>query len=369
MNKPTRQIKSSDFKLKPYMAKSNTIAIWQVLTVLVPLTGLWYMAYQLHQSHPWALLPIGWLMVMFLWRSFSLMHDCGHMSLFRSKIANRAIGMLLGVVNGLPHYPWSRGHAYHHKHNGDWEVYKGPAVVISVEDFTKLSPFRQRLYALLRSPIMLIPGGFFYLIGKSRIQLLGGLVAYVPFFLRCIIRGKFSKIFSYDSKFWYTNGEFWELLFNNICVLTAWYVCGEIMGHGFFWAFYVPVMTIAAASIIAIFYTQHNYEGSYAHRTKGWNYMTGALEGSSHLKLGPILNWFTADIGYHNIHHLCDKIPNYNLAACHKANEHLLTEVTVLHLHDIPKCYGYILWDAENDGLTTIAEVKQRQINAQAIPA
>ena len=143
---------------------------------------------------------------------------------------------------------------------------------------------------------------------------------------------------------------------NNICVIASWWLCGELMGHGVFWAIYLPLMTFAAAIFICVFYIQHNFDDSYAHRDEGWSYVT--VEGSSFFKLPPILNWFTADIGYHNVHHLCAKIPNYRLAACHRANQHLLSEVKVLKMSDIPKCYGYIIWDAANDRLTTIAEIK-----------
>ena len=80
----------------------------------------------------------------------------------------------------------------------------------------------------------------------------------------------------------------------------------------------------------------------------------GALEGSSNLDLPNWLNWFVADISFHSMHHLCDRIPNYNLRACHLHNQHLLKRVTVLRLEDIPKCFDYILWDDKLQELTTI---------------
>lgn len=352
----TSSVQISDFDLKPFMKRSNLIAAWQILSVVVPYVGLWVAAYYLHESMPWLLVPIAILMALFLTRSFSLMHDCGHYSLFHRGPLNRSFGFLLGIINGLPHYPWSRGHAFHHKHNGNWERYRGPAAVASVEQFDAMSPLRQRMYVLLRRPFMLFPGGFFYLIVKSRIQLLCGLLAYFPHLFKCLWRRDWRGVLKYKSNFWYTNGEFWDLLWNNFCVLSLWYICGELMGHGFFWSLYAPVMMMAAAIFICVFYIQHNYEESYAHRDEGWSYVKGALEGSSYLKMPAILNWFTADIGYHNIHHLCERIPNYRLAACHHANSALLADVKILHLSDIPKCAAYILWDAANDRLTTVAQ-------------
>ena len=360
MNIAIATVQRADFDLKPFMVSSDLRAIGQLLSVLVPYAALWVAAFLVHGTAPWLLVPIAGLMVLFLSRSFALMHDCGHYSLFRRARVNRAMGFLLGIVNGLPQYPWSRGHAYHHKHNGNWGRYRGPAAVLSVTQFDALSPVRQGLYKALRHPLMLFPGGFFYLVVKPRVQLLCGVLGYVPHLLGCLWRREWRGVFAYQSKFWYTTGEFWDLLGNNICVLGTWFVCGELMGHGFFWALYAPMITFTAAIFICVFYIQHNFPESYAHRDEGWSYLTGALEGSSYFKLPGILNWFTADIGYHNVHHLCERIPNYHLAACHHANAHLLAEVKVLGIRDIPTCCGYILWDEANDRLMTVAEYRQR---------
>lgn len=359
-------IKSSDFTLKPYMTSSNILAIGQVLSVFVPYAALWYAAHAVHSTMPWLLVPICVGMVLFLCRSFALMHDCGHYSLFSNRSVNRVVGFVFGVVNGLPQYPWSRGHAFHHKYNGNWERYRGPAVVISVERFAQLSRFGQWRYALLRHPLMLLPGGLFYLVAKARVQLLCGLVGLIPHTIGCIWRREWRRIFTFESRFWYTTGEFWDILGNNICVIGLWISCGELMGHGFFWALYAPVMAVSAAIFICVFYIQHNFEDSYAHRDEGWSYLAGALDGSSFFKLPGILNWFTADIGYHNIHHLCARIPNYRLAACHRANAHLLADVHTLRISDIPACAGYILWDAANNRLTTVAAYRQQ---TQQVPA
>lgn len=121
-------------------------------------------------------------------------------------------------------------------------------------------------------------------------------------------------------------------------------------------------MTCSAAIFICIFFVQHNFEGSYAHKTEGWDYIMGAIEGSSYLKLPTILNWFSADIAYHNIHHLSERIPNYNLRACHNANIHLLGNSRILTIREIPNCFKFILWDAASDSLQSIALFKQENL-------
>jgi omega-6 fatty acid desaturase (delta-12 desaturase) len=356
-------IKKSDFVLAPYMKSNDLRATYQVLNTVVPYILLWILAAKAAEFSFWLLPPIMILIILFSLRCFSLMHDCGHYSLFRSKRVNRVVGFILGVMNAIPQYPWSRGHAYHHKTNGDWEKYRGPASLISTEQFSKLSPFAQKRYELLRHPLMLLPGGFFYLAIKPRLALIAGLYGFIGHLLTCIQKEPTMDIkeiiYSYKSRNWYTTGEFFDILFNNICVVSSWIYLGYLLGFGFFFGVYSITLTFSAAIFICIFFVQHNFDGSYAHKTEGWDYTLGALEGSSYLELPRVLKWFGADIGYHNIHHLSERIPNYNLEACHNQNIHLLTHVKKLKIADIPDCFQFILWDASEDRLVSIASFHQ----------
>ncbi len=73
----------------------------------------------------------------------------------------------------------ARGHAFHHRHNGNWELYQGPAALITTDAYRSLSSPQQRLYRWLRHPLMLAPGGFFYLVIKPRLTLLQALAGLV----------------------------------------------------------------------------------------------------------------------------------------------------------------------------------------------
>ncbi|HEY9852679.1 MAG TPA: fatty acid desaturase [Leptolyngbyaceae cyanobacterium] len=356
-------VKKSDFVLAPYMKSNDLRATYQILNTVVPYIFLWFLAVKAASISYWLLPPIIVLMALFSGRCFSLMHDCGHYSLFSSKWVNRAVGFMLGALNAIPQYPWSRGHAYHHKTNGDWQRYRGPSALISTEEFAKLSPSAQRRYELLRHPLMIFPGGFFYLAIKPRLALILGIYGFIGHCLTCLKQepgiGLAKIISSYKSKNWYTAGEFWDLLFNNICVVGGWIFMGNLLGFGFFLSVYSINLTLAAAIFICVFFVQHNFDGSYAHKTEGWDYLRGAIEGSSYLELPKVFRWFAADIGYHNIHHLCEKIPNYNLEACHNQNRHLLTDVKVLRISDIPDCFKFILWDSASSRLVSIASFRQ----------
>ena len=113
-------------------------------------------------------------------------------------------------------------------------------------------------------------------------------------------------------------------------------------------------MSASAALMIAVFFVQHNFPGSYASDEKQWRYFKGAIEGSSFLQMPRLLNWFTADIAYHHVHHLSERIPNYRLRACHLANESKFGGVNRLYLSQIATCFSFILWDDERCELVSV---------------
>jgi len=341
------------------MRSSNWLGTWQILNTLVPYGLLWWLAVVLLARGSWLLLPVLCLMVLFLARCFSLMHDCGHYSLFRHRDTNRWVGFLLGIVAGLPQLPWSRGHAFHHRHNGNWEKYKGPSALVSANAYQQLSSPNKLVYRWLRHPLMLIPGGFFYLVIKPRVELLAGLLGLVSHSvttLRQAPQTPLNQILStYQTSWWHSPEECRDLVLNNLAVVASWIGLSWWLGASTFWLIYAPVMACGAAVFICIFFVQHNFPGSYAHSTENWSAMQGAMEGTSDLQLPALLNWFSADIGCHAIHHLCEAIPNYRLQDCQRRNAHLLTGVKRLRLADIPDCFAYILWDEHAGRLTTVA--------------
>ena len=135
-----QSIKRSDFVIAPYLYRSNAKASWQVLITILPIVGLWILIQSISKSELSdffkivQIAPSLVLLTLLSSRTFSLMHDCGHGSLFRTRWLNRLVGFFLGVINAIPQHPWSRDHAFHHRHNGDWEIYRGPIDVLNLED-------------------------------------------------------------------------------------------------------------------------------------------------------------------------------------------------------------------------------------------
>ena len=362
------QVKRSDFLIKPFLKRNNLRALYQLISTILPITLLWLIVYQI-TNHPFGflikgflLIPIICLLTLLSSRTFSLMHDCGHNSLFTKPQLNRFFGFFLGLLNGIPQKSWSIDHAFHHRNNGNWEIYKGPIDVLSVKEYNSLSKREQIFYRLSRNWIMLFPGGFYYLFLKPRL----GLIIIVLSFTKDIVKEtfikikekEFSKLLAIKSKvkppfsdYRDNISELFELIVNNIVVIVGWIFMCKWFGLFFFLSFYSIVLTLSAAILICVFFVQHNYKDAYAKNTENWNIVDGAILGSSNLDLPNWLNWFLADISFHSIHHLSDRIPNYNLRACHQANMHLLYRSKVLKLSDIPNCFKYIIWDNKNEKL------------------
>jgi acyl-lipid omega-6 desaturase (Delta-12 desaturase) len=366
-------IQKSDFVLTPYMKSNDFRATWQIVNTVVPYVLLWCLAVKVAPISYLLLPPIVMLMTLFSVRCFSLMHDCGHYSLFNSKKVNRCVGFLLGFINAIPQYPWSRDHAYHHKTNGDWERYRGIADFLSTEQFAKLTASEQKSYEFLRKPLMAIPGGFFYLAIEPRLALINEIKGFVEHVFRCLKeerRMSLSAIIaSHKSKRWSTTTEFWDSLLNNICVISGWIIMSNLIGAGFFLTIYSISLTFSAVIFIWVFFVQHIFEDSYAHKTASWDYLLGAIEGSSYLELPTILKWFTADIGYHNIHHLSERIPNYNVEACHRKNIHLLGNIKTLKMGDMLNCSKFILWDAPTNSLVSVESFRSKSPTEFSAPS
>jgi omega-6 fatty acid desaturase (delta-12 desaturase) len=108
----------------------------------------------------------------------------------------------------------------------------------------------------------------------------------------------------------------------------------------------LPIMFVAGAAGVWLFYVQHQFENTYWARHEEWNYVRQALEGSSYYRLPRILQWFTGNIGFHHVHHLSPKIPNYYLQKCHESSS-MFKRVKHITLLSSLKALKYRLWDEE----------------------
>jgi acyl-lipid omega-6 desaturase (Delta-12 desaturase) len=355
--------------ISEYGKSENIKGMTQVLTTLVPFALLWWAAIRLAGVSLWlAALPLP-LIILLTVRSFGLMHECGHGSLFRSRRLNRAVGFVLGIMSGMPQYVWSQHHNYHHAHNGNWDKYRGPYATLSVDEYASLTRARQRLYRCKCSMLAAPLAGFIYLIFNPRFTWMKGTVG----LLLHTIGLKLSRpdvslrthAAAYRTRYWKSAREYRHMLANNLVLLSAWAVMCFACGTALFFSIYVISVSIAGGVGIVLFTVQHNFEHAYAGDSEHWDQDAGAIEGTSHLVLPRWLNWFTVDIGYHHIHHLSTGIPNYRLAQCHDQYRDLFSDVRRITLGGVAGALRCILWDKRARRIISVAEYQSaRAANA-----
>ena len=152
-----KEVKRSDFLIKPFLKRNNIRAFYQIISTLIPIISTWLIVYQIINKplslamKGLLLIPIVCILTLLSSRTFSLMHDCGHNSLFTKRKLNRFFGVLLGLINGIPQKSWSIDHAFHHRNNGNWEIYKGPIDVLSLEEYNSLSKREKIFYKIMIS--------------------------------------------------------------------------------------------------------------------------------------------------------------------------------------------------------------------------
>jgi omega-6 fatty acid desaturase (delta-12 desaturase) len=75
------------------------------------------------------------------------------------------------------------------------------------------------------------------------------------------------------------------------------------------------------------------------------------------------LHWLTGNIGYHHVHHLASRIPNYRLAQCFREVP-ALQRVTRLTLRQSLRCLRLKLWDEETRSLVGFGAVRESLASA-----
>lgn len=359
--------------IERFSCKNNLIATWQLASTLVLFVGCWWLAVL-----GWSvsvLLAVGAMIgiVLVLLRVFVLMHECGHNALFDGANYNKVVGFFLGVLCGMPQYVWSKHHDFHHATNGNWDRYRGPLGTLSLDEYNALSPRQQRIFRLTRSIAFAPVGGFLYLVFSPRYTWLKGSWG----LLRHTLREKRRHpdvplrqlMASFKCRYWKCAKEYRHMTANNLVLLAGWGFFSWLAGPEVFFTIYAVTMALAGGGGIILFAVQHNFEGALAADEDRWNYNRAAIEGTSFLQLPGWLNWFTADIAYHHIHHLSARIPNYNLAKCHRAYAHLFTGVPRITLWEIPRAVRNNLWDVRAQHITSPSACRvaaQREVETVA---
>jgi omega-6 fatty acid desaturase (delta-12 desaturase) len=306
-------------------------SLWQIANSLLPFFFLWgLMVWSLQFSY-WLTLALAIPAAGFMMRIFIIFHDCGHGSLFKSQRANAIVGSITGVLTFTPFHYWTRDHAIHHATAGDLDRRGvGDVETLTVKEYLALSPVRKFIYQLMRNPLfMLAIGAPLVFIVVHRIPRPGV--------------GRRERI---------------SVLWTDLALVGIIVLLSLTIGFKTFLLVHFPIVLLGTAVGVWLFYVQHQFEGVYWRRHSDWDYLSSALQGASFYKLPRLLQWFSGNIGFHHLHHLAPRIPNYNLEKCQVENP-AFNCVQPLMLRSSLRSLRLRLYDEDNLRMISFRELKQ----------
>lgn len=316
--------------LEPYTRSNTKKAIIQILNTVIPYFVLWgIMIWSLQFSY-WITLGLAVIASLFLVRIFILFHDCGHNSLFPSKKTNQIVGFFLGIIVFTPSEHWWRSHAIHHASSGNLDKRGvGDVMTLTVDEYLSKSKIGKLGYRLLRHPlIMFLLGPIYMFLISHRIP------------NRSL--GKKETRFQ---------------IYHNLVLLLVILLLGMLLGWKEYLVIQLPVIWLGGMMGIWLFFLQHQFEGVYWAYSTDWNYVTSALQGASYYELPKWMQWFSGNIGFHHIHHLSPKVPNYYLEECYKNAEIFQSNVKRISFWDGFKSIGLNLIDVKNQQLIRFRDI------------
>jgi omega-6 fatty acid desaturase (delta-12 desaturase) len=305
--------------LAPYQRSVIWKSLWQMTNTLLPFFALWYLAYVSLSFSIWVALALTIPAAGFLIRTFIIFHDCCHHSFFRSRKANEFVGMFTGLLAFFPYHKWKYEHSVHHAGNGNLERKgTGDIKILTVDEYLALSKYRRLLYRLYRNPLVMFGLGPIFLV----------LILY-----RFNRRGAGRK----ERVNTHATTAVLAAVVSTLCWVLGWKQFLLVEG---------PILYLSALSGIWLFYVQHQFEDGYFERPENWDYVSAALLGSSFYRLPKVLQWLTGNIGFHHIHHLGPRVPNYHLQQVHEKTPYLQTVPTVGLLGSL-RSLRYRVWDED----------------------
>ncbi|XID94796.1 fatty acid desaturase [Paenibacillaceae bacterium WGS1546] len=316
----------------PYEHSDTRASVKQLLNTLVPYFLLWAAAYwSLSLSYALTLL-FAVFAAGFVIRTFIIFHDCCHQSFFKNRKANEIVGTVTGILTLFPYRQWRRSHSIHHSTSGNLDKRGiGDMWVLTVDEYIAASAWTKLRYRIYRNPFVL------FVIGPFAIFL---------------IEYRFNRRGARREErvnTWITNAGivalyglvFWALGWQNALLVHA------------------PIFMLSGMAGIWLFYVQHQFEDSYFEHEDQWSYVKAAVEGSSYYKLPRLLQWMTGNIGFHHVHHLSPRVPNYRLEQAHNAVPPL-QHATTITLATSLKAIRFKLWDEQAKTFVTFREIKPR---------
>lgn len=322
-----------------YQQPDVKMSVWQLVNSFGGYFLFWGLMYLSLQVGYWLTLLLAIPAAGFVVRIFIIQHDCGHGSFFKSRKANDTVGTVCGVFTFIAYRYWRKQHAIHHAHHAELEERgTGDVWTMTVDEYLNAPTWKKVAYRIFRNPLFLF-----------------GVAPAVNYLV-------LERLPIVAKKEWH-NGEAASVWWTNLAMLGLYAALSLLIGFWTVLAIQLPIILIAGSVGTWLFYVQHQYERTYWEHTPEWDYTLAAMEGSSFYKLPKVLQWFTGNIGFHHIHHLSPRIPNYKLEQCHKENP-ALQRVTQLTLTQSLQTINLALWDEQRRQLVSFREAAQMQKQA-----
>jgi omega-6 fatty acid desaturase (delta-12 desaturase) len=322
--------KSLRKQIAPFEQSTTKQSIWQIINTLGPFIILWYLAYiSLSVSYWLALIPAV-VAAGFLTRIFIIFHDCTHHSFFKDRRANRIVGTIMGVLTLFPFDQWGHEHSVHHATSGNLDKRgTGDIWTLTVDEYLA-APFKLRFaYRFYRNPLVMFGLGPIYVfLLKNRFNRKGA-------------RKK-------EKNNTYLTNVLIVVLAALLCLAVGWQSFLLVQGS---------IFMISGSIGIWLFYVQHTFEDSYFEENEEWEYVLAAVEGSSFYKLPKLMQFLTGNIGYHHVHHLSPRVPNYKLEMAHN-NTQPLENVPTITLATSLRSLRFRLWDEESKNFVSFKDIK-----------
>ncbi|MBA4408640.1 MAG: fatty acid desaturase [Odoribacter sp.] len=305
--------------IEKYQIPSLGRSIWQISNTFIPYIGLWILIVSSLSVSYWLTALLIIMAAGFLVRLFIIFHDCGHGSYFKSQKVNRIVGMFFGILAFTPYDKWHNQHMKHHGTVGNLDKRGvGDVWTLTKEEYLACDKWERFKYRVYRNPLVMFGiGSLFVFLFQNRLT---------------------QKVMTRKEKL--------NVYFTNTALLLIFIVMSLTIGFTAFLIIQLLILYIAAVSGLWLFYLQHQYEDVTWFRNKDWNYRIVALEGSSFVKFPKLLQWFSGNIGFHHIHHLNARIPNYYLSKCYHENT-ILKEVKPVTFLMSLRSLKLRLWDEQ----------------------
>lgn len=310
--------------------KTNTMSsIWQLINTLVPLIILWYAAYLTLSVSYWLTFPLLIVAAGFVIRTFIIFHDCCHQSFFKSRLANDILGTITGVLTVVPYEQWKLSHSIHHATSSNLDKRGvGDIWILTVDEYLAAPLWKRFAYRVYRNPFVMFGIG--------------------PIFV-FLIQYRFNRKGA-------RRKERLNTYLTNVLIVLLYAALIWAIGWQAFLLIQGPIFFISGFLGIWLFYVQHQFEDTYFENEDEWSYVKAAVEGSSYYKLPKPLQWVTGNIGFHHVHHLSPKVPNYYLEQAHNSTPPL-QKATTITLATSLKSLRFRLWDEQGKRFISFKEL------------